>query len=142
MEDEVIGLSSAGISMGSTRDIASTSGIHLVNAANVMTDRFSDMDASINELEQENNDLKGMVNDLERRNWELESKLDEKTRFYETQLYGFIRLVVAVLKEIDKDKFNRTLYTMKELLDCFDYSNSNEYYLTPNGEEVDEDIIE
>ena len=142
MEDEVIGLSSAGISMGSLRDVASNSGIHLVNSANVMTSRFDDAEARIRVLEQENNDLKGMVNDLERRNWEIESKLDEKTRFYETQLYGFIRLVVAVLKEIDKDKFNRTLYTMKELLDCFDYSSSNEYYLNPNGEEIDDDIIE
>lgn len=136
MEDEVLGWN-----LESSR-VAPISGINITNSANFMTNRIDDADTRISLLEQENNDLKGMINDLERRNWDLESKLDEKTRFYETQLYGFIRLVVAVLKEIDKDKFNRTLYTMKELLDCFDYSNSNEYYLTPNGEEVDDDIIE
>lgn len=136
MEDEVLGWN-----LESSR-VAPISGINITNSANFVTNRIDDADTRISVLEQENNDLKGMVNDLERRNWELESKLDEKTRFYETQLYGFIRLVVAVLKEIDKDKFNRTLYTMKELLDCFDYSSSNEYYLTPNGEEIDDDIIE
>lgn len=136
MEDEVLGWN-----LESSR-VTPISGINITNSANFMTNRIDDADTRISTLEQENDDLKGMVNDLERRNYELESKLDEKTRFYETQLYGFIRLVVAVLKEIDKDKFNRTLYTMKELLDCFDYSNSNEYYLTPNGEEVDDDIIE
>lgn len=136
MEDEVLNWN-----LESSR-IAPISGISVANSANVMTNRIDDVDVKISLLEQENNDLKSAVNDLERKNWELESKLDEKTRFYETQLYGFIRLVIAVLKEIDKDKFNRTLRTMKELLDCFDYSNSNEYYLTPNGEEIDDDIIE
>lgn len=137
MEDEVLNFNLE------SRRIAPISGISVNRAADdIMINRMDNVNTRISTLEQENNDLKGMVNDLEHRNWELESKLDEKTRFYETQLYGFIRLVVAVLKEIDKDKFNRTLYTMKELLDCFDYSNSNEYYLTPNGEEVDEDIIE
>ena len=136
MEDEVLSWN-----LESSR-VAPMSGINIANSANFVTNRMDDADTRISTLEQENNDLKGMVNDLERRNWEIESKLDEKTRFYETQLYGFIRLVVAVLKEIDKDKFNRTLCTMKELLDCFDYSSSNEYYLTPNGEEIDDDIIE
>ena len=137
MEDEVLNFNLE------SRRITPISGINVNRAAdNIMINRIDDVNTRISALEQENNDLKGMVNDLERRNWELESKLDEKTRSCETQLYGFIRLVVAVLKEIDKDKFNRTLRTMKELLDYFDYSNSNEYYLTPNGGEVDEDIIE
>lgn len=136
MEDEVLSWSSE------AARIAPISGITIANTANMVTNRIDDADTRISELEQENNDLKNAVNDLESRNWELESKLDEKTRLYETQLYGFIRLVIAVLKEIDRDKFNRTLCTMKELLDCFDYSNSNEYYLTPNGEEIDDDIIE
>ena len=136
MEDEVLGWN-----LESSR-VAPISGINITNSANFVTDRIDDVDTRISTLEQENNDLKSTINDLESRNWELERKLTEKTQLCETQLYGFIRLVIDVLKEIDTTKFNRTLYTMKELLECFDYSNSNEYYLTPNGEEIDEDIIE
>lgn len=136
MEDEVLSWNSE-----SSR-ITPISGISIARTTNVMTDRMDDVDNRISTLEQENNDLKNIINDLESRNWELERKLDEKTQLYEAQLYGFMRLVIDVLKEIDTTKFNRTLNTMGELLDNFDYSNSRGYYLDLNGEEVDEDIIE
>lgn len=136
MEDEVLGWN-----LESSR-VAPISGINITNSANFMTNRIDDVDARISTLEQENDDLKVRVNDLERKNWELERKLTEKTELCENQLYGFMRLAIAVLKEIDTTKFNRTLNTMGELLDNFDYSNSRGYYLDINGEEVDEDIIE
>lgn len=136
MEDEVLSWNSE------ASRIAPISGISIARTANVMTDRMDDVDTRISTLEQENNDLKNIINDLESRNWELERKLDEKTQLYEAQLYGFMRLAIDVLKEIDTTKFNRTLNTMGELLDNFDYSNSRGYYLDLNGEEVDEDIIE
>ena len=136
MEDEALGWN-----LESSR-VAPISGINIANSANFVTNRMDDADTRISTLEQENNDLKNTINDLESRNWELERKLTEKTQLYETELYGFMRLVIAVLKEIDTTKFNRTLNTMGELLDSFDYSNSRGYYLDLNGEEVDEDIIE
>ena len=136
MEDEALSWN-----LESSR-IAPISGINITNSANFVTNRIDDADTRISTLEQENNDLKNTINDLESRNWNLERKLTEKTQLYETELYGFMRLVIAVLKEIDTTKFNRTLNTMGELLDNFDYSNSRGYYLDFNGEEVDEDIIE
>ena len=136
MEDEVLGWNLE------SSHITPISGISVASTANVMTNRIDDADTRISVLEQENNDLKSTIDDLESRNWNLERKLTEKTQLCETQLYGFTRLVIAVLKEIDTTKFNRTLNTMGELLDNFDYSNSRGYYLDLNGEEVDEDIIE
>ena len=142
MEDEVLSWNLEPSAVASAHGVTPTSGIHLVNTASVMTSRMDDVDTRINILEQECFDLKEKVNELEYEKLDLERKLEQKTELYESQLFGFIRLTIAVLKEIDTTKFNRTLGTMEELLNNFDYSNSREYYLDPNGEEVDEDIIE